>query len=133
MRQNKKLGQYIAPVRYSFGHRATSVRQIVVDRIPADEEREADLGEEGTQASMPKRRTFPARWHVAAFGVASGIAEADRHDCHAGLVVKGSTIERQPLAQPVAAAVIKRKPALVGAKPWRLTDNQDPRRWSAAQ
>jgi hypothetical protein len=109
------------------------VRQIAVDRVLTYEEREFDCGEERAQSGMPQRCAFTARRQVCALGIAPGIAETYGHDCHPALVVEDCAIERQPYAQSVTAAVVKRKPALMGANSWRLTDDQELGGWSTAQ
>ena len=80
---------------------------------------------------MPGRGAFGTRRQVAA-AVGAGIAESLWHDGDAAGVVEGGTVDRQPLAQAVAAGVVPRDPALMHPRARSLAGDQQPRPAAAA-
>src|ERR1043165_1171104 len=81
---------------------------------------------------MPKRRTFGTRRQIAPFRIAPRIAEAHTDDGDARLVVECIAIDIEPLAQTIAAPVVKGEAGLMHLRAGRLTDDEKPRRGMAA-
>lgn len=109
-----------------------ALRQVMPDRIAADQQGQLDLGEIRAQSWMPERRAFRPRRQIPAARIAAGIAETHTHNRDAGLVVEGVAVEHEPLAQPVAAPVVEGKPGFVHPRAGRLADDQKPRFGPAA-
>src|SRR3546814_16005086 len=74
---------------------------------------------------MPERRALPARWQVAALGVAPRIAEARGQEGDAAGVVEGVPVDPEPGAQAVAARVVEGQPARMDLRAGSLADDQD--------
>src|SRR5438876_1184266 len=127
VRHNENLGQELAPAGNHLGHRSCSgARDVVADRIAADEQGELDGREEREQLGVPQRCTFAARRQIAAFAIAAGVAKSHRRDRYPSLVVKGFAIERQPRTEPVTAAVVEGEAGLVHPRSGGLADDQKP-------
>src|SRR3546814_3203811 len=74
---------------------------------------------------MPERRALPARWQVAALGVAPRIAEARGQEGDAAGIIEGVPVDPEPAAQAVAARVVERQPARMDLRAGSLADDQD--------
>jgi hypothetical protein len=99
----------------------------------ADQQSQLDSRKDRAHRRVPAWRTLAARRQVAASSGAAGIAQTDRHNRNATLVVENLAIESEPFAQPVAAAVVERDPGLVHPRSRRLADDQQPGRGSSTQ
>src|SRR5215813_11455265 len=64
--------------------------------------------------------------------IATGIAEPHRHQSDTRLVIKELAADAEPIAQPVAAAVVEGEPGLVHAGAGRLADDQQTGRGQTA-
>src|SRR3546814_19986400 len=74
---------------------------------------------------MPERRALPARWQVAALGVAPRIAEARGQEGDAAGIIEGVPVDPEPAAQAVPARVVERQPARLDLRAGDLAADQD--------
>src|SRR3546814_1543033 len=93
------------------------------DVCSSDLEGQAEIRQERQQSRMPERRAFRPGRPVAARGLHARVAEAHGHDRDQILVVEGLTIEAEPVAQPIAAAVVPRDAGLVHPRPGRSEEH----------
>ena len=128
-----KLRPVVRPGANGRLHRRLgAAAQIRTNGVGSHQQSQPDVGKERAHRRVPERRALLARRPVAAGLVAPGIAEAHRHDRDLALVVEGGPVDRQPRAEHVAAAVVEREPALMGAGSGRLADDHQPRPAGAA-
>jgi len=95
--------------------------------VLSDQKRQLHLRQPGQNRRVPGRRAFAPRRFVAAARVDAGITKSHGHDGDARLVVEGVTVDRQPIAQALARAVVPGNPGFVHPRTRSLADNQQAR------
>src|SRR5262249_7487329 len=100
-------------------------RQVVVDRVAADEQGQLDCGEKGKQPRVPARRAFGAGRQVAPRAGAARVGECPPKERQSALRVESFMTRREPCPEPITAAVVERQPGVVHSPAWRLTDDQE--------
>lgn len=96
--------------------------------VLAHQKRQLQIRKKGDKALVPDRSTFGARWPVPAVLARTRITKSHGENRYSRIIVELRGIELHPVAKSIAARIIPRDAALMGLAPWRLADNQQPRR-----
>ncbi len=127
MRQRPQCRLKFAPGVDSLSERCFRARsKMPGHRILADDERERDGAELAQDFLAPGSGAFGTRRRVAGLARA-GITKAHRQNCHALRVVKRFPVEAEPVAEAVAAGVIKGNAGCVNLTARRLPGDEDAR------